>query len=145
MSKIILIYKYPLFYPPLESIAFSCADGSIQVDATNYNWGRSRKLPASNGPEPIGRQVVKEITEDLRCLSSLNTRGRRLKLAELLWQKSVESSFSRQGLQIQSALVVLRYTSCCREERERERESISYGVVGYAQIVQGGVCEDAEG
>lgn len=27
----------------------------------------------------------------------------------------------------------------------RERESISYGVVGYAQIVQGGVCEDAEG
>jgi hypothetical protein len=86
---------------------------------------------------------MKGVTEDLRCLSSLNTRGRRLKLAELLWQKSVESSFSRQGLQIQSALVVLRYTSCCREERERE--SISYGVVGYAQIVQGGVCEDAEG
>jgi hypothetical protein len=140
MSKIILIYKYPLFYPPLESIAFSCADGSIQVDATNYNWGRSRKLPASNGLEPIGRQVVKEITEDLRCLSSLNTRGRRLKLAELLWQKSVESSFSRQGLQIQSALVVIEIHIMLSR-----RESISYGVVGYAQIVQGGVCADAEG
>jgi hypothetical protein len=52
----------------------------MQVGGTNYNRGRSKELPASNGLLPTGRQVVKEITKDLRCLSSLITRGRRLKL-----------------------------------------------------------------
>lgn len=52
--------------------------------------------------------------------------------------------FITSGLQIQSALVVIEI-HIVLSRRERERESISYGVVGYAQIVQGGVCEDAEG
>jgi hypothetical protein len=76
----------------------------------------------------------------------------------------IEPEYKRKKVEVGGIVVaeigrVLFFTSgatdtvrACRHEihimlsrRERERESISYGVVGYAQIVQGGVCEDAEG
>lgn len=72
----------------------------------------------------------------------------------------IEPEYKRKKVEVGGIVVaeigrVLFFTSgvtdtvrACRLEIHimlSRRESISYGVVGYAQIVQGGVCADAEG